>query len=435
MELLLSLLSGLRAVCAAFPDPRKGRGGNIAMADFGLSAFALFFMQSASFLAFQRGLEKGQGRSNCQTLFGIEKIPSDNYIRDMLDGADPARLQPCFERMEQLLATAPLRQAFGRLGDRTLIAWDGTEYFCSQKLGCPHCLTRKRANGNIESYHTMLAATVVAPGHAKVVPLLPEFIAPQDGAEKQDCERNAVKRWHARHADRLRPLRPVYLGDDLFACQPIVTMLSDSGDDFIFTCKESSHKALYDFIDGAEPERHAEQIRKGKAVETRRYRWIEGVPLRDGKDAIRVNWIGFEIFDRHGAVKYSTAWVTSLPVNKNNVADIAACGRARWKIENETFNVMKNHGYELEHNFGHGETFLAMTLAALNLLAFAWHSALDLVEPPWQAARQAAATRSSFFAHILTLTTYVVFPAWLAVLDAVATFTIPPELLQTQKIE
>src|ERR1700730_18536292 len=122
MELLPSLLAGLRAVCAGFPDPRKGRRGNIAMADFGLSAFALFFMQSASFLAFQRGLEKGQGRSNCQTLFGIEKIPSDNYIRDMLDAADPALLQPCFERMEQMLAAPPLRAAFGRLGERTLIA-------------------------------------------------------------------------------------------------------------------------------------------------------------------------------------------------------------------------------------------------------------------------------------------------------------------------
>jgi len=332
MELLPSLLAGLRAVCAGFPDPRKGRGGNIAMADFGLSAFALFFMQSASFLAFQRSLEKGQGRSNwrsnCQTLFGIEKIPSDNYIRDMLDGADPALLQPCFERMEQLLATAPLRQAFGRLADRTLIAWDGTEYFCSQKLGCPHCLTRKRANGKIESCHTMLAATAVAPGHSKVVPLFPEFIAPQDGADKQDCERNAVKRWHGKHAERLRPLRPVYLGDDLFACQPIVTMLTGAGDDFIFTCKEASHKALYDFIDGAEPERHAETFRKGKAVETRRYRWIEGVPLRDGKDAAPVNWIGFEILDRDGRVKYSIAWVTSLPVNQHNVAEIAACGRA-----------------------------------------------------------------------------------------------------------
>src|SRR6266853_636540 len=121
MKLLPSLLAGLKAACATFPDPRKGRGGNIAMADFGLSAFAMFFMQSASFLAFQRALEKGQGRSNCQTLFGIEKIPSHNYILDMLDAADAALLQPCFERMEQMLAAPPLRAAFGRLGDRTLL--------------------------------------------------------------------------------------------------------------------------------------------------------------------------------------------------------------------------------------------------------------------------------------------------------------------------
>jgi hypothetical protein len=249
-----------------------------------LSALALFFMQSASFLAFQRTLEKGQGCSNCQSLFGIERIPSDNYIRGMLDGADPALLQPCFERMEQLLVAPTLRPAFARLDDLILIAWDGTEYFCSQKLGCPHCLRRKGANGAVENYHTLLAATAVAPGHAKVIPLFPEFVALQDGAEKQDCERNAAKRWHARHAGRLRALRPVYLGDDLFACQPIVSMLMDAGDDFIFTCKETSHKALYDFIDGAEPERHTQTIRKGKKVETRRYRWITGVP-RDGNDA------------------------------------------------------------------------------------------------------------------------------------------------------
>jgi hypothetical protein len=435
MELLPSLVADLRAVCAGFPDHRKGRRGNIAIADFGLSAFALFFMQSASFLAFQRTLEKGQRRSNCQTLFGIERIPSDNYIRDMLDAADPALLQPCFRHMEQLLSTPPLRRAFDRLGGRTLVAWDGTEYFCSQKLGCPHCLTRKRANGAIENYHSMLAATVVAPGHGRVIPLFPEFIAPQDGAEKQDCERNAAKRWHATHGERLGALRPIYLGDDLFACQPIVKMVTDAGDDFIFTCKETSHKALYDFIAGAEPERHQETTRKGKAVETRRHRWIQGVPIRDGKDAALVNWIGFEIVDRNGRVKYSNAWVTSLPVTKDNVAEIVACARARWKIENETFNVMKNHGYELEHNFGHGERFLAMMLAVLNLLAFAWHCALDLIEPRWQAARQAAATRSSFFAHVLTLTTYVVFPSWLALLDALTSFTIPPELLQTQKIE
>jgi hypothetical protein len=157
MEVLASLLSGLNAVCAAFPDLRKGRSGNIAMADFGLSAFAMFFMQSASFLSFQRTLEKGQGRSNCQTLFGIEKIPSDNYIRDMLDEADPALLAPCFEDAERLLLEPAMREAFGRLGGRTLVALDGTEYFCSQKIACPHCQTRKRSNGKIESYHSMLA--------------------------------------------------------------------------------------------------------------------------------------------------------------------------------------------------------------------------------------------------------------------------------------
>ena len=91
----------------------------------------------------------------------------------------------------------------------------------------------------------MLAATVVAPGHAEIVPLMPEFIAPQDGAEKQDCERNAVKRWFDKHHARLAPLRPIYLGDDLFACQPIATMVKDNGGDFIFTAKESSHTALY----------------------------------------------------------------------------------------------------------------------------------------------------------------------------------------------
>ena len=435
MAVLASLLSGLKAICAAFPDPRKGRSGNIAMADFGLSAFAMFFMQSASFLSFQRTLEKGQGRSNCQTLFGIEKIPSDNYIRDMLDGADPALLTPCFHRTEQLLLEPAMREAFGRLGGRTLIALDGTEYFCSQKIICPHCQTRKRSNGKIESYHSLLAATVVAPGHSKVVPLAPEFIVKQDGAEKQDCERNAVKRWLMKHGARLRPLRPVYLGDDLFACQSVVERLADNGDDFLFTCKEASHKALYDFIDGCAFERCEVRVRKGKTRETHRYRFVEKVPLRDGKDAVTANWIGFEILDAKGVVKYKTAFVTSLPVTKANVAEIAACGRARWKIENESFNVLKNHGYELEHNFGHGETYLAMTLAALNLLAFAWHTVLDLLEPPWRKAREAAEKRTSFFAHLATLTRFVVVPAWSDLLEALATFTIPPELLKTQKIE
>src|SRR5665647_2581046 len=118
MEQLPALLDELRSVGGTFPDGRGGRSGNIEMKDFGLSAFSMFFMQSESFLSYQRALEKGHGRSNCQTLFGIGKIPSDNYIRDMLDAADPALLAPCFERLETLLAEPPLHQAFGRLREQ-----------------------------------------------------------------------------------------------------------------------------------------------------------------------------------------------------------------------------------------------------------------------------------------------------------------------------
>ena len=127
--------------------------------------------------------------------------------------------------------------------------------------------------------------------------------------------------------------------------------------------------------------------------------------------------------------------ITSLTVTKSNVADIVAGGRARWKIENESFNVLKNHGYELEHNFGHGQNYLAMTLAALNMLAFAWHTILDLLEPPWKRARQAAETRNSFFAYLLTMTRLVIFPAWSELLEALASFSLPPHLLAMPKIE
>ena len=178
--ILSGLISCLRTCCSGFPDKRTGGGiAKYAMADIGLSAFAPFFMQSESFLKHQRSLEDGHGRSNCHTLFGMANIPTDNHIRSMLDGAAPSHLQPVFDAVFAALDEHGGLESFQRLGGRCLIALDGTEYFCSQKIGCPHCLTRKRANGKIERYHAMLAATLVAPGHTMTVPFMPEFISPQ----------------------------------------------------------------------------------------------------------------------------------------------------------------------------------------------------------------------------------------------------------------
>src|SRR5215210_3801159 len=165
MAMLETLLDGVRSACAAFPDQRRG-DVTYSMADIGLSAFARFFMQSESFLSYQRGLEEGRKTSHCHSLFGMKAIPTANHIRSMLDPVHPSHLQLVFDQALDGLRRRGGLQAFQRLGGRVLIALDGPEYFCSQKLGCPQCLTRRRSNGQVESYHAMLAATVVAPGPA-----------------------------------------------------------------------------------------------------------------------------------------------------------------------------------------------------------------------------------------------------------------------------
>jgi hypothetical protein len=429
MGIIEGLLAGLKRKCGLFEDQRGGGKATYTMADIGLSGFAPFFMQSESFLSHQRQLEEGHGTSNCQTLFGMEKIPTDNHIRMMLDPVHPRQLQECFDDAVAVLRKRGGMKAFQRLGDRTLIALDGTEYFCSYKISCPHCLTRKRNNGKVEHYHTMLSASIVAHGHNMAMPLMPEFIANDDGTEKQDCERNAAKRWLATHNERVADLRPIYLGDALFSCQPLAESVLATGADFIFVCKQDGHKTLYDFIKGATLDRHnvTEKYPGNKRL-TYQYHWINDVPIRDGKDALNVNWVAVTITDANGKKTYDGAFVTSLPISRDNVVELVACARARWKIENESFNVLKNNGYHLEHNFGHGQQYLAMMFAAMNLLAFAFHTVADCIDDLWQQARVAKGARKRFFEHIRTITAYLVFPSWTDLLETLISCKPPPTL-------
>lgn len=421
MSALESLIAELRAVCAGLPDRRQGPAASrrYTMADIGVSAFSLFFMGSPSFLAHQRVLAQGHGRSNCETLFGMSAIPSDNYIRLMLDGAAPAAFDGLFTKAVETVAAAGALAPFQRLGGRMLIALDGTEHFCSRKLHCPQCSRRRRSDGGVEYFHSFLGASLVAPGHHQVLPLPPEFIAPQDGAEKQDCERNAAKRWLARHGPTLAPYRPVYLGDDLFACQPIATAIQSSGGNFILTCKPSSHQTIAEYLNGAELEEHRQTVVQPGKRSTHLYRWLTGVPLRASDDALTVNWFSIEILNAKGKRTYYNSFVSDLPITAETVAELAACGRARWKIENETFNVLKTNGYNLEHNFGHGKKTLASILVTLNLLAFAFHTVSQICVLAWRTAIAAQGARYRFFEHLRTITAYIVFDDWSHLLEAI----------------
>lgn len=422
-----SLINGLRTCCETFPDKRTGKNIRYGMGDIGMAAFSVFFTQSPSFLSYQRALKSNRGRSNCETLFGMERIPTDNHIRDMLDAVPPDHLFPLFDRALELLEERQGLRFFRRLDGHVLIALDGTEFFTSQKIGCPHCQTRKRGNGKIENYHAMLAAALVAPGHERAVPLAPEFITPQDGHDKQDCESRAVRRWLAAHGERYARLNPVYLGDDLLCRQPICEAIQEVGGHFILVAKPSSHKTLYEWLDGIALPCAEEKVKKGRGFVTHRYRWLNDVPLRDREGAMHVNWFEIEIVRKDGKVTYRNSFVTDIEVGADNVAELAACGRARWKIENEKFNTLKTKGYHLEHNFGHGRQHLAALLATMNLLAFSFHTVCDLADALWKEARDVIGTRKRFFEELRTITRYLVFPDWSTFIRTMVSGEPPPE--------
>src|SRR5439155_21699106 len=133
---------------------------------------------------------------------------------------------------------------------RWLCALDGTQYYHSTQIHCPNCTVSMR-EGVAHYAHSVLIPALVRPGRAEVLVLEPEFMVPQDGAEKQDCERNAARRWIARHGASLDATRPIFLGDDLFACQPIAEAIQAAGGNFILTCKPASHRTIIEYLHGA----------------------------------------------------------------------------------------------------------------------------------------------------------------------------------------
>ena len=421
MKHLARHLDRLRTCFAELPDPRRGRNRRYAMADVGMAALSVFLMQSPSFLAHQRALAADGRRSNAHTLFGLARIPCDNHVRQLLDGVPTTHFDDAFHALADDLDARGALEPMRRLDGRVLVALDGTEFFRSRNIRCPNCSTRRRGDGGTEHFHRMLAANVVAPGRAQSLPLPPEFVTPRDGAGKQDCERQAAKRWLKAHGGRCAALRPVYLGDDLYACQPVCRAMLDAGGDFLLTAKPASHKTLYEYLDGIRLPTRRRTTGRGAKRRIHRYRWMTDLPVRDGDDALRVNWLEVASARPDGKVTYRGAFVTSLGVDRDNVAELADCARARWKIENETFNVLKQHGYHLEHNFGHGKDTLACVLVVLNLLAFALHTACELAEDQWQRARQRLGTRARLFEHLRTVTEYRVFPDWDALMVLLAT--------------
>jgi hypothetical protein len=298
-----------------------------------------------------------------------------------------------------------------------LIALDGTWFYSSEQIACNSCQTKQHRNGEVTYYHSAITPVIVKPEVNRVFSLPPEFITVDDGSTKQDCENKAVKRWLKTIVDRYRSdqYTVVVLGDDLYSRQPVCTATHEAECSFIYVCKTSSHKYLYEWIDEFTPQELHERYERtwdGKRRVVYRYRYRNGVPLKDGDTALKVNWMELAILDTEGTIKKQFSFVTDLPITDDNIIRMIAYGRSRWKIENENNNILKTKGYHLEHNFGHGNKNLSNFLMTLNLLAFLFHTVAELFDRRYLLLRKTLPSRKTFFQDAQALTKYFFYESW-----------------------
>ena len=411
------MIGRLRGVFEKLPDARgKSNNQRYGIEDAALSAFAIFFTQSPSFLDYQLRMQQQQGKNNAQSLFGVHQIPSDNQIRNLLDPITPQTLFPFMASIGDDLYRDGYLEAFRSVGKTFLIALDGTDFFSSKNISCACCSCAKQKNGETLYRHIAVTPVLVAPGQPNVIALTPEFVQPQDGHDKQDCEINAATRWLTQWAQHYVPWGITVLGDDLYCHQPFCQRVIEAKAEFLFTCKPDSHPAVYEWVADLTRIERVDNISRtrwtGKKRLTDTYRYLNQVPLRDTDDALMVNWCELTTTNEQGEVLYHNAWATSHLISEHNVEPLAKAARARWKIENEGNNTLKTKGYHFEHNFGHGKRNLANLLATMILLAYLLHTTLDWIDQRYHTVRRRLPSRRTFFEHVRALLLYLPFDDW-----------------------
>jgi len=350
---------------ANIPDDRPAEA-DISLLDVLMSAFAMFSLKAPSLLAFDK--ERAEG--NLHTIYGIQRVPCDTYMRERLDPLSPKWLRPVFTSVFRQLQRGKALEEMVFLDGHYLLALDGTGYFSSPTIHCASCLHTVHRNGSVTYAHQMLGAAIIHPDVRAVIPLRPEPIGQHDGTDKNDCERNAAKRFVVKLRQDHPHLKFIVTEDSLSSNAPHIETLHHHALHYILGVKEGDHAFLFQRVQEAE---HAGRVtyyeRHDRAAGViHRFRFVNDVPLNASNVDVRVNFI--EYWEIGDAKVQHFSWVTDLRVSKRNVFHLMRGGRARWKIENETFNTLKNQGYNFEHNYGHGEQHLSVVFAMLMMLAF-----------------------------------------------------------------
>jgi hypothetical protein len=393
-----ALFGLVRAGFQDVPDARSGEVG-ISLGDALMSAFAMFSLKDPSLLAFDD--RRRDPNDNFRTIYGIDRAPSDTQMRAILDPVDPHVMRPLFRSVWRRLQRGKALEPFVYWDGYYLVSLDGTTYFSSTKVHCSSCLEKHHRGGGVTYAHQLLGATLVHPDLKEVIPLAPEPIINQDGHTKNDCERNATRRW-LKHFRQEHPHLPVIIVEDgLSANAPHLRDLREAGVHYIIGVKPGDHTFLFQHLhdaDFAARTQHLTQVDPATSV-LHHFRFHNGVPLNESNPDELVNVLEYWEIHPDGKVQYFS-WITDFILVPDNVYTVMRGGRARWKIENETFNTLKNQGYHLEHNYGHGEKNLSVVLALLMMLAFLVDQTQQLCCPLFQAAWHKLGTKRHLWEEV-----------------------------------
>jgi len=351
-----------------FPDHRASNT-RYRLPEVLKSAFAMFSLKSPSLLDFQKQTHPEQ--SNLRAIYRLQgAIPCDNQMRGILDPLDPTPLRALYAALFHRLRRAGVVRQYQYWHNFVIVSVDGVEHFSSTTVHCAGCTTRTHRNGIVSYHHAALVAVMLHPGYREVFPLEFEPIVCQDGAQKNDCERNANKRLGAALSERYSDLPILLVEDALHANAPHLRQITSYGWRYVVNIKPDSHTSLFKQFAGRQASGQVTELRRTDSAGVQHYfAWTNGLCLGESAVDVRVNVLWYEQIQPDGTLTRWT-WITNWPLTQRTVEKVMRAGRGRWKIENETFNTLKNQGYHFTHNYGHGEQYLATVLASLMILAF-----------------------------------------------------------------
>jgi len=405
------LVDGFKKAFNDYKDTRRENSTQYTALDTALSGLACMFYKSANMVNFQERMEHKHHKNNLQTQFGVINTPKDNQMRNIIGAIPSAQFAPVFENYLAKLQRGKQLAGF-QFQKKYLVAIDGTEYFSSDTINCPCCLTQKKRNGVVQYSHKVLQPIICHPDKKHILPLMPEEIKNTDGQDKQDCEINAAYRL----LPAIRKSHPrmdfIWLADSLYATAPFVRSVLDAGEEFIFRVKQGDHKKLFETIETSPYESFKTTSDNGKT--TIAHRWYKDIPLNASTDITVTVIRAFAITtDKKGNIISTVigVWATNLDVNETTIVGITRAARARWKIENECFNALKNHGYDLTHNWGHsnGESF---NFYLLTMLAFYIHQILEMTDKLFQWCRSITRTFKQFWTDLEVWFSHFLFESW-----------------------